>query len=98
MPYSSISLTIDLNGVLRAVVSCAPDAWYSIGTELGFTSGELMSMTEGLCSHAAKLQRIVHQKAAAVGEEDATQLLLQACRNIPNPVIGDVLRKLQTQK
>ena len=81
--------------MLQAVVRCAPHEWYSIGLELGFRDGQITAMTDGLCTHAARLQKIVNQKAGDVGEQEAARLLLEACKKIPNPVIGAVRLKLQ---
>ena len=78
----------DLELVLQAVVKCAPHAWYSIALELDFTNGQIQEMSSGVATAEGKLQKIVHVKADAVGEQEAAYLLLSACEKIPNPVIG----------
>ena len=85
----------DFTAVLEAVVKCAPHEWYSIGLKIGFTDGQITDMTDGLRTSAAKIEKVVNVKAADIGEQEATELLLEACERISNPVIGAVRMKLQ---
>ena len=88
-------LFLDLELVLKAVVKCAPNQWYSIAVELGFSEGEIEANTYGVPSAKDKLQKVVRVKADAFGRQATVCLLLKACENIPNPVIGAVNKILQ---
>ena len=83
--------------MLKAVAKCAPDEWYSIAVELGFSEGEIEAKTSGVPSAKGKLQKMVRVKTTAFGRQETARLLLKACENIPNPVIGavkDILQQL----
>ena len=86
---------LDLELVLNAVTKCAPNEWYSIAVELGFSEGEIEAKTTVIPSAKGKLQKMVRVKAAAFGRQRTARLLLKACESIPNPVIGAVNEILQ---
>ena len=73
--------------VLAAVLKCAPQEWYSIGRQLGFSLGQLTDMTHTLGSGAGRLERIVDKKAEEIGAEETARMLLDACKRLINPVI-----------
>ena len=85
----------DLELVLTAVMKCAPHEWYSIAVELGFSHGQIVEETSTIATGSGKLQRMVRVKADAVGNQETARLLLEACANIPHPVIGAVRERLQ---
>ena len=88
-------LVLDLDRVVKAVVKVASDQWRSIGFEMGYTNGQLNSVSEGAPNHSSKLQMIARQKAAAIGKARAAQLLLEVCKRLPDPVYGGVMDELE---
>ena len=80
---------------MKAVTKCAPNEWYSIAVQLGFTNGQIVEETSAIATGSGKLQRMVLVKAAAFGRQETAFLLLKACENIPNPVIGAVNEIIQ---
>ena len=85
----------DLELLLKAVMKCAPHEWYSIAVELGFTNGQIVDETSGIATGRGKLEKMVRVKVDAAGSQETARLLLEACENIPNPVIGAVRESLQ---
>ena len=88
--HSEVHAIPDLGCVRAAVLKCAPHEWYSIGRQLGFTSGQITSMTHALGPGTGKLEKLVDVKAAAVGAEETAGMLLEACARLTNPVMGEV--------
>ena len=94
---ASISEPSHSNPVVRAVLGCGRDQWFSLGVELGFSEVEINSVCHDKPSHADKLLAIILQKVKQEGEETAVALLLEACKSIPSPIYGAV-RDAQRKK
>ena len=58
---------------------------------MGYSSGQVEDITSRIPSDADKIRAVFDKKIDAVGESDATAALLEACRRIPNPIIGSVM-------
>ena len=86
--------------MFHAVVTCASSRWYSIALKLGFHHSAVERLVWHIPDYDDRLQRFIDLKVGEVGEQETAALLLQACRDIPNPIIGmveDELEKYHTQ-
>ena len=81
----------DPERVFKAVVSRGCDHWYSLCLQMGYSRGQVADITNGIPSNADKIRAAFDIKIDAVGESNATAALLEACRRIPNPIIGGVM-------
>ena len=58
---------------------------------MGYSSGEVEDITSGIPNHADKIRAVLNKTIDAVGERDALEVLLEACRRIRYPIIGSVM-------
>jgi hypothetical protein len=84
----------DLKSVIKAVMKVTPDQWQSIGLEMGFTIGQLNSVTGETPNPSNKLQVIARLKASAIGKERTAILLLDICKKLPCPKYAEVMEEL----
>ena len=89
-----ISMSIDPDKVLHAVLDCGSDRWYCLAFEMGLSLSEVTNMTSGIPHNAGKLRAVFEGKRHKVGQRDAAAALLKACENISMPIIGVVLDKI----
>jgi hypothetical protein len=87
---------VDPEKVYQAVISRGSDRWYSLCLEMGYASGQVDDITSGIPNHADKIRAVFNKKIDAVGESAAATALLEACRSIPDPIIGGVMDILTT--
>lgn len=71
-----------------------PDQWQSIGLEMGFTIGQLNSVTGETPNPSNKLQVIARLKASAICKERTAILLLDICKKLPYPKYAEVMEEL----
>ena len=81
--------------MFRAVVMCAPSRWHAIALELGFNCSTVEGLVHNIPNSGDKLQCIIFKKVEEVGEQETAALLLQACRDISDPVIADVQKDIK---
>jgi hypothetical protein len=77
--------------IFQAVLKYGVEQWFSIGLEMGFTSAQIKAWTHDIPSHFSKLQALIEQKVRKRGVTETEKSLLDACRNIPQSIIGAVL-------
>lgn len=82
------------NDVVTAVLKVGSNKWNLIGLALGLTDGEISSAASDKPTNAGKLQAIISKKRDELGEKKVARMLLEACRTIPEPIIGSVLQHL----
>ena len=58
---------------------------------MGYSSGQVEGITSRIPNDADKIRAVFNNKIDAVGESAATAALLEACKCIPNPIIGGVM-------
>lgn len=56
----------------------------------------MTAITSEIPSLADKIRAVYNKKIDAVGERAATVALLQACKDIPDPIFGSVMDILST--
>jgi hypothetical protein len=61
---------------------------------MGYSRAEIISITTGIPSHCDKIRAVFENKIRAVGQRAAIENLLEACRSIPDPIIGGVMDSL----
>lgn len=61
---------------------------------MGLTTGQVNSITAQIHNDAGKLRAVYESKVKAVGRGNATAALVEACRNIPHPIIGAVMDEI----
>ena len=86
----------DYESVVEAVMKYGVDKWDLIGNKLGMTSGEIRVATHDRPTHAGKLQAIISYKRDELGDRELIKQLLEACDNIPQPILGMVKQHLDT--
>jgi hypothetical protein len=84
----------DLESVIKVTKNVIPDQWQSVGYEMGYNNGQIVSMTEGSPNHSSKLEVIIRRKASDIGKERTAQKLLEICKRLPYPAYGEVMEKL----
>ena len=77
--------------MFQAVVTRGCNRWYALCLQLGYSSGEVDDITSGIPNHPDKIRAVFNKKIDAVGEGDAAAALLEACSQIPHPIIGSVM-------
>ena len=86
---------LDLSLVQRAVLECAPHRWYAIGSELGYSDGQIESIVKGIALDVDKLMKIINHMRMGEDCGVAADRLLRACGAIPDPVIVAVPDKIE---
>ena len=86
----------DYKAVVGAVMKFGVDKWDLIANELGMTDGEMRAATHDRPSHAGKLQAIISYKRNELGDRKLIKQLLEACGNIPQPILGMVKQHLDS--
>ena len=84
----------DYSAVRKAVILCAPDRWFAIGTSLGYNLGQINSIVDGIPSSADRLEKIIRLMEMSEDLGIVAQKLLKACEEIAFPVIAKVLEKI----
>ena len=90
----SVSEFYDSQLVLSAVLKCGPDRWYSIGLKLGFTTGQVNAIINGIPTNEGKLTALFETKANDIGRDEAGAQLLVACDAITPSIMGAVMDEL----
>jgi hypothetical protein len=88
----------DYESVVEAVMKYGVDKWDLIGHRLGMTDEEMRAATHDRPSHAGKLQAIISCKRNELGDGELIKQLLEACANIPQPILGMVKQYMATSK
>ena len=86
---------LDLSLVQRAVLKCAPHRWYAIGSELGYSDGQIESILKGITLDVDKLMKIINHMRMGENSGVVADRLLRACEAIPDPVIAAVRDKIE---
>ena len=86
----------DYKSVVDAVMKFGVDKWDLIAHELGMTHAEITSSTHARPSNPGKLQAIISIKRAELGDQELKKQLLEACGNIPQPILGMVKQHLDS--
>ena len=71
------------------------DAWYSIGSELGFNRAQINVATASLPNHPDRLLAIIQEKAMDIGKSATVEKLLEVCKILPTPIHGQVMDELK---
>jgi hypothetical protein len=88
----------DYESVLEAVTKHGVDQWNLIGGRLGMTIAEMTAATHDKPSSAGKLWTIISNKRNDLGDRELIKQLLEACANIPQPILGMVKQHMATGK
>jgi hypothetical protein len=76
--------------VFKEIRKLGEDRWYDLGGTMGFTGGQMRSITASISSSGTKLQALFDYKREKIGERRATAQLVEACKNIAHPIIGKI--------
>ena len=91
----SETVLVTLSAVAKAVISEGSSQWYSFGTTLGFSKDGIDALCHDKVTPEDKLLAIIIQvKAKQVDPVKTDDILLEACRHLPNPIDGVVKEKL----
>ncbi|XP_062499640.1 uncharacterized protein LOC134176960 isoform X2 [Corticium candelabrum] len=91
----SETVLVTLSAVAKAVISEGSSQWYSFGTTLGFSKDGIDALCHDKVTPEDKLLAIIVQvKAKQVDSVKTDDMLLEACRHLPNPIDGVVKEKL----
>ena len=91
----SQSAPVSSSAVFNAVIDCGSCQWYSFGLLLGFNHDQIEALCHDKVTPADKLSAIIHVKAKQVCDvKKMDDLLLEACRYLPDPIDGTVKEKL----
>ena len=82
--------SFDPQKVTKVIRKCGEDRWYDLGGEMGFAAGQMRSITEGIAASGTKLKALFDHKCEKIGVHRATAQLVEACKNIANPIIGRI--------
>ena len=86
----------DYRAVVDAVMKFGDDQWSLIGNELGMPYPQMTAVTHEIPTAAGKLQAIISYKRNELGDRELIKQLLEACGNIPQPILGMVKQHLDT--
>ena len=78
------------NRILGTVLRHGASRWYAIGMKLGYSDDEVKTITGATLDCKDKLLAIVNAKSKLIGESNALEEVLTACKNIANPIGGAV--------
>ncbi|XP_062510110.1 uncharacterized protein LOC134186192 isoform X3 [Corticium candelabrum] len=91
----SQSAPVSSSAVSNAVIGCGSCQWYSFGLKLDFNHDQIEALCHDKVTPADKLSAIIQVKTKQVGDVKKTDdLLLEACRHLPDPIDGAVKEKL----
>ena len=91
----SQSAPVSSSAVFNAVIGCGSCQWYSFGLKLDFNHDQIEALCHDKVTPADKLSAIIQVKTKQVGYVKKTDdLLLEACRHLPDPIDGAVKEKL----
>ena len=82
------------SAVVRAVLAHGCAQWYALGVQLGFTDDEISKHCDNKAVDSNKLLVLLVKKSNIVSLEILEDLILEACRRIPNPIYGRVKDEL----
>ena len=83
------------SAVSNAVIECGSFQWYSFGLTLGLDHDQIKELCYDKVIPADKLSAIIQVKAKQVGDvKKMNDLLLEACRHLPDPIDDVVKYKL----
>ena len=86
----------DYRAVVDAVMKFGADQWSLIGNKLGMPYPQMTAATHEIPTAAGKLQAIISYKRNELGDQKLIKQLLEACDNIPQPILGMVKQHLDT--
>ena len=86
----------DYRAVVDAVMKFGVDKWDLIANELGMTNAQITAATHDRPSPEGKLQAVISTKRSELGDPELIKQLLEACGNIPRPILGMVKQHLDT--
>ena len=91
----SQSAPVSSSAVFNAVIGCGSSQWYSCGLKLDFNHDQIEALCHDKVTPADKLSAIIQVKTKQVGDvKKMDDLLLEACRHLPDPIDGAVKEKL----
>ena len=70
--------------------------WFSIALEMGFAGPQIKACTFDIPSLGSKLQAVIELKVREYGVKETEKSLLSACKRIPQPIIGSVLKYIES--
>ncbi len=82
--------------VLQAIQGFGSTRWYALGRDCGETRDQLHKFTV-LVDGCNKVQAFFDVMAQKVGEKRAADKLLDACKNIQNPIFAAVKEVMDTK-
>ena len=90
----TMSKSYSYDSVVSAVLKVGSHNWNLLGDKLGLTEGEMSSATSNKPTDPGKLQAIINMKRDELGDRELVRQLLDACEKIPQPILGQVLQRL----
>ena len=85
-----LAASCDFASVERAVLRAGANQWSLIGKELGMLDAEIGATAHDKPTDVGKLQAIINIKKSECGTEEVKLMLLKACGNLVQPILGVV--------
>ncbi|XP_062514456.1 uncharacterized protein LOC134190042 isoform X2 [Corticium candelabrum] len=92
-PYGQPA-SVPSSQVFDAVIRHGTSQWYSFGLKLNFNHNQLEALCHNKVSYGDKLSAIIHERSQQAGVENMDNLLLEACKRLPNPIYSNVAEEL----
>jgi Mrp family chromosome partitioning ATPase len=84
----------EYEAAVDAVLKFGADQWYLIGNKLRMTHAPIIAATHEMPTLAGKLQTTISVKRNELGGQEVIKQLLEACRKLPQPILGIVKQHL----
>lgn len=86
-----------LQDLAKAIALNGSNQYYDFGKLLGFRAAQIKVTTGPIQSDEGKVAAIIDRKKSAVGDAALKPLLIQACKDLPTPIWGDVETELTSE-